>query len=100
MFFVWDDRNIAHIGEHDVEPYEAEWVVRNAKRPYPRKTSAVKYLVKGPTIGGRWLQVIYVYRPASTVDIAMLSAMERLELLDGKSAAYIIHARDLRPRER
>ena len=27
MYFVWDDRNKAHIGTHDVEPYEAEDVV-------------------------------------------------------------------------
>jgi hypothetical protein len=33
MFFIWDDWNEEHIARHGVEPFEAEHVVLNARRP-------------------------------------------------------------------
>ena len=33
MFFIWSDANEEHIGTHGVETFEAEEVVRRAKRP-------------------------------------------------------------------
>jgi uncharacterized DUF497 family protein len=100
MFFLWDDRNIEHLAKHNVEYFEAEFVVRKAKRPYPRSISGAKRLVKGRTLGGRWLQVIYVIRDAKEIDFSVLSLAEQLALAEGESAIYIIHARDLRAGER
>ncbi len=55
MLFYWDDRNTEHVGEHEVEPDEAEQVVTAAKRPYPKGMGAEKWLVRGPTRSGRHL---------------------------------------------
>jgi uncharacterized DUF497 family protein len=100
MFFLWDDQNTEHIAKHDVDRTEAEWVVRHAARPYPQKTSKVKWVVKGRTPAGRRIQVIYVERDADEVILSLLTPSERLELMEGEKAKYVIHARDLRPGER
>lgn len=100
MIFAWDDANTDHIAAHDVSKEEAECVVEGAKRPYPRKASADKFLVKGRTWTGRWLQVIYLRRLIEEVDASRLSALEQAELIEIGWAAYVIHARDLRPGER
>ena len=100
MYFVWDDRNKAHIGTHDVEPYEAEDVVRSARPPYPRRSGPEKYLVKGPTAAGRWLQVIDVLRPVETIRIEEVDPEDWVELQSGQPGVYVIHARDLAPGER
>lgn len=42
---------------------EAEYVVRRARAPYPRKLDRRKRLVRGQTSVGRYLQVIYVVNP-------------------------------------
>lgn len=55
-------------------------VVRNAKAPFPEKIEEEKWLVKGPGVGGRLLQVIYLVDPDKTV--------------------FIIHARPLTTREK
>jgi len=96
MFFYWDDKNEEHIGIHGVERWEAEQVVRRAKRPYPKKVSSVKWTVKGRTIGGRPLQVIFVERPADQIDIGLLGVIEKAALERGEAATYVIHARELR----
>jgi uncharacterized DUF497 family protein len=96
MFFLWDDVNTSHIAKHNVEWFEAEFVVKRAKRPYPRSLGAGKYQVRGRTQAGRMLQIIYVCRAAEHVDFTLLTPAERLALIEGESATYIIHARDLR----
>ena len=96
MFFLWDDWNEGHVGKHDIDPDEAEFVVRHAKRPYPRRTSSVKWLVKGRTRAGRLIQVIYVMRDARQIDIETLSLPEKVALEGNELAIYIIHARSLR----
>jgi hypothetical protein len=99
MFFLWNDWNEEHIATHRVEPSEAEYVIRHAKRPYPRKTSAVKWVVHGRTAGNRLLQVIYVIRDPMDIDVRLLSADELSALEQGEAAAYVIHARPLRAGE-
>jgi uncharacterized DUF497 family protein len=48
MFFIWqEDENEEHIAKHGIETHEVEYVVRNAKRPYPRRASEAKWLVRG-----------------------------------------------------
>ena len=57
--FKWIEWNVDHIARHEVEPYEAEWVVEQRRRPYPERAGEGKYLVRGQTESGRFLEVIY-----------------------------------------
>ena len=65
---------------HGVDPDEAEEVVREAKRPYPRRLGEDKLLVWGPGRGGRLLQVIFV--------------------VDEDGTAFVSHGRELTKREK
>jgi hypothetical protein len=100
VFFIWSDRNVAHLAKHDVEPHEAEYVVRRARRPYPRAVSSVKWLVKGRTVGGRMIQVVYVLRKPEDIEADLLSGQDKVALELGERATYVIHARELRAGER
>src|SRR5215212_10146526 len=100
MFFAWDDWNESHIGKHRVDLVEAEYVVRAARRPYPRRISSDKYIVKGTTKAGRWLQVIYVRRTGRSIRLQDVKPEDLPALQAGEPAVYVIHARDLRPHER
>ena len=78
--FRWNQWNTEHIAEHGITQPEAEYVVRHARRPYPQLASRGKWLVRGPTAIGRFVQVMYI--------------------LDPPDAAYVIHARPLTDREK
>lgn len=79
MDFRWNEWNTEHIAEHGVSAEKAEWVVRNARRPFPRKLEDDKWLVWGRGFGGRGLQVVFVLDPDDTI--------------------YVIHARPLTDNE-
>jgi hypothetical protein len=98
-FFYWDDWNREHLAKHRVSPLEAADVVRGAKRPYPRALGNGKYQIKGPTLAGRRLHVVYVFKGADQIDIRLLTAAEQIELMESGVLTYIIHARDLRSGE-
>ena len=100
MFFIWSDANEEHIAKHRVETHETEEVVRRARRPYPRRISSEKWLVKGRTSGGRALHVIYVLRAGDQIDVRLLNAADKAALEQGEQAVYVIHARPLRRGER
>jgi uncharacterized DUF497 family protein len=59
---------------------EVEHVVNNARRPYPKPLGNEKWLVIGPTRGGRMIQVMY--------------------LVDADERLFVIHARPLTSKER
>jgi uncharacterized DUF497 family protein len=80
MEFRWNAWNIDHIAEHGVEPEEAEAVVRNARKPYPRYHADEKWLVRGRGSGGRLLQVIFV--------------------VDEDDKIFVIHSRPLTDKEK
>jgi uncharacterized protein len=80
MDFRWNEWNVEHIAGHGVSPDEAEFVVGNCRRPFPRKIDEDKWLAWGRGSGGRFLQVIFVLDPAETV--------------------YVIHARPLTDQEK
>jgi uncharacterized DUF497 family protein len=80
MQFRWIDWNRDHIAEHGVEPEEAEMVVRHARSPFPEEIEDDKWIVKGRSIAGRFLQVIYLLDPDDTV--------------------FVLHARPLTEREK
>jgi uncharacterized DUF497 family protein len=70
--FRWNNWNMERIATHGVEPRDAEFVVGNARRPYPRKIGDGKYLVIGQTADGFYCQVIYVFD--SNVEIFIIHA--------------------------
>jgi len=80
MEFRWNDWNVEHVAGHGVSREEAEMVVRDGRRPFPRKIEDDKWLVWGRGRGGRFLQVIFVVDPEETV--------------------YVIHARPLNEQEK
>jgi len=96
MFFVWQDDNEEHIGVHGIETHEADYVVRHAKRPYAKRISPEKWLVKGRTRAGKLIQVIYVLRSPEEIDPNLLSPSDRIALEEGQQAVFVIHARELR----
>lgn len=67
--FRWNEWNVAKIEKHGVKVHEAERVVRNARRPYPRRIGDEKWQVVGRGRGERFLQVIYVVDPDGTLFI-------------------------------
>ncbi|MCI0696027.1 BrnT family toxin [candidate division KSB1 bacterium] len=74
----WDEWNVDHIREHDVEPYEVKEVFVN--RPLIRKGREGKYLAYGQSDSGRYLTIVFAYR--------------------GQSRAYPITARDSNQKEK
>jgi uncharacterized DUF497 family protein len=78
--FRWNAWNSDHIARHGISEAEAEWVVCRPRAPYPQKAGAGKYLVRGPTETGAYIQVIYIFDPDDVV--------------------YVIHARPLTQREK
>ena len=78
--FRWNAWNRDHIARHGVTEEEAEWVVNRARPPYPEKAGDGKYLVRGQTEAGDYVQVIYIFDPQDVV--------------------YVIHARPLSEREK
>lgn len=80
MEFRWNDANVEHIGAHDIVPDEAEYVVKNARRPYPEKRENGKFYVAGQTRGGEHIQVVFIVDPPPVI--------------------YVIHARRLNDREK
>jgi hypothetical protein len=80
--FRWIEWNVNHIGEHGVSPEEAEYVVRHPGRGYPRHGRNETISVRGRTMAGDYLQVVYLIDapPESTI--------------------FVIHARPLNESER
>jgi len=78
--FRWNEWNIGHTAEHGVTPEEVEYVVDRALAPYPKYQGDGRFLVRGQTDSGRWIQVVYIFSPAGVV--------------------YTIHARPLSEREK
>ena len=77
--FRWNEWNVGHIAGHGISPEQAEYVVGHPRRPYPTR-EADRFMVKGQTPGGQWLQVAYVFDPPAVV--------------------FVIHARPLTDREK
>ena len=78
--FRWNEWNVEHIARHGVSREEAEYVVDHAARPFPRHHGDGKFLVRGQSEEGRWLQVVYVFDPRDVI--------------------YVIHARPLKETEK
>jgi len=59
---------------------EAEFLVENPIQPYPEYIGKEKYVVRGQSAAGGYLQVIYIFSP--------------------KGVVFVIHARPLADREK
>jgi uncharacterized DUF497 family protein len=96
--FIWDDGNTAHIAKHGITRAEAEFVVSKAKAPYPSYEGDNKWLVRGQTRAGRYIQVIYVLESdTGGIDYAEVDFV----LLAGEAdSIYVIHARPLEDDEK
>jgi hypothetical protein len=91
--FSWNAANVRHIAKHGVEPGEAEYVVRNAGRGFPRKVGDGKWLVKGSTEHGRSVQVIFIYPEDDEIDVDSLSVADLIDYSQGNAKViYVIHS--------
>ena len=95
--FLWDDKNTSHIAKHGVTRREAEFVVRHARRPYPSYEGDGKWLVRGRTETGEYLQVVYVLASDASIDYAQI---DLVALPDEVNPIYVIHARKLKDFEK
>jgi uncharacterized DUF497 family protein len=98
----WDQRNREHIAKHDVTPEEVDQVFQAITPPFPEEIGEGKYRVEGQSRAGRYLHVIFVYRPVDSLDWNLLRWEERMALLDENAdeVVYVIHARDLTESEK
>ena len=91
--FIWDDWNSEHATRHGVTVEEIEYVVSRARPPWPMPQGDNKFLVRGATEAGRYIQVIYVLESdAESIDYSQVDFLELAEKVDG---LYAIHARPL-----
>jgi uncharacterized DUF497 family protein len=64
--FEWDEANALHLQlAHGIEPDEAEEVF--AVAPLIRRTKKGHYVVFGPTLGGRYLTIVFERKPKGGV---------------------------------
>jgi len=78
--FRWIAWNVAKVESHGLTVDGVEYVVNNARRPYPKPIGNEKWLVIGPTHSGMVIQAIY--------------------LVHADDSVFVIHARPLTPKER
>jgi hypothetical protein len=96
--FIWTIKNVEHIAEHGITPEEAEQVVTKPARSYPHYKGDGKWLARGQTTDGRYIQVIYLrLADADEIDCEQVD----LVLLDDSEDTFVvIHARPLTESER
>ena len=80
--FRWRADGNDHAFEHGISCEECEYVVRHARRPYPRRIGDDKWQVWGQTAFGEYVQVVYVEDPPP------------------RDTVYVIHARVLEEAEK
>lgn len=78
--FRWNEWNLEHATQHGIGRLEAEHLVDNPPRGWPRRIENEKMMVQGRGQGGRMIQVIYV--------------------IDDDGTIFIIHAMPLTTRRR
>ena len=60
-FFIWDDDNEEHLGDHGIRPWEAEQVFFNRYviTPNKKKHGPRRFRIDGKTDSGRSLRLIF-----------------------------------------
>jgi hypothetical protein len=101
MIFYWDSWNRDHATRHGVTIPEIEYVVQHASSPYPESIGGGKYLIRGQTSAGRYVQVIFAYTSTERMKFEEMSVEELLALEASKGPyLYVIHARSLKDPEK
>ena len=77
--FRWNEWNIDHLAEHAVSPEEAENLIRDARPPFSRELAKGKYLVRGQSMTGAYLQAIFVVDPGDTLYVIHARPMTHVE---------------------
>jgi uncharacterized DUF497 family protein len=67
--FRWNEWNEDHATKHGITASEAEQVVINAIRPWPRFVGRGKWMVEGRGQGNRFVRVVYLVDPDDTLYI-------------------------------
>jgi len=76
--FEWDEANINHIEErHGIIPEEAEEVFFN--HPLFRKTHSGRFIAYGQTDEGKYLFVVFLYKPNAVVRVITARNMDSRE---------------------
>ncbi len=75
--FWWDEQNIDHIADHGVDPYEAEYVIANAK--LTRKAGQGKIIAYGQTDAGRYLAVVFARKEQRRLRVVTARDMTPIE---------------------
>ena len=100
--FKWVDWNVNHIALHGVTPDEAEWVVNHARRPYPRRHGGGKFEVRGQTLAGDYLLVVFAVEPDARLFVITARPLnenekrQRIKQQSLKSQARSDHVRERR----
>lgn len=93
LFFLRNDVLEAHAARHGVKREDAEYVVRNARSPFPEFIGDDKFRVWGRTRAGDYVQVVFAFKELEDIareqlDLPMLAAV-----WDGDAVfVVIIHA--------
>jgi uncharacterized DUF497 family protein len=77
--FRWNEWNTDHIAAHGVTPADAEFVVRNARRPFPQAQGSGRFLVAGQTSNGTYIQVAYIFSPDDVIFVIHARPLTRAE---------------------
>jgi uncharacterized DUF497 family protein len=95
--FIWTTWNIDHVAKHGITRAEAQYVIERARPPYPQHQGDEKFLVRGRTSAGRYVQVIFVLQSAARgID---WTDVDLVNCEPDDDAIYVIHARPLTPAE-
>ena len=77
--FEWDEGNTLHLElGHGLTPEEAEEVFAN--RPLYRRTKKKHYVAFGPTFAGRFLTIVFDWKPKGVVRVITGWDMRRAEI--------------------
>ena len=79
MEFRWIEWNVGKVLMHGVTPPEAEQAVIRARRPYPRRSYGDRWLVRGQTDAGRYVQVVFLADPDETVFVIHARPLTEVE---------------------
>jgi hypothetical protein len=101
MIYYWDGWNRDHATRHGVVIPDIEYVLNRAAAPYPEPVGGGKYLVRGRTSSGRYIQVIFAYTSTERMKFEELSIDELMRLEASKGPfVYVIHSRPLTEAEK
>jgi uncharacterized DUF497 family protein len=100
MYLHWTRSSIDHLAKHDVTPDEAAEVFRGVRRPWPDASSGGRFRIWGKTRAGRYLQIVFIYRPVDDIDMEDVPLPWRHDVFEMGVVPMVIHARDLTPDEK